>query len=330
MTAEREQRAMNRLPGRSRGLRLRRIPRGTVSLAAQRDMHVAALRPARTQNAHGGGAAARSGGELEPDLLPALLPHAGRPSESGSLPHAGAARILQNRSARTAGAAMPSNRCFSERRDCWRSIRTTPTRSTSPAISNIWRPNTTSNRCGPELGSWATYARPTTPYCGWRKPRNSSLRTSSSWSAPWPAARRGDPAALLRRGLGLLADAPYSGNRRRRQAQASGDFQGQHHRHQPRLGAAIRLRQLHRTRSPARQRPDAARTPARGGQPLHARLARRGLTPRQRLRVAGPVAAGDGILRRQTVRGVPRRAAHPEQSENRKQLTLPPCKNKHH
>ena len=68
-------------------------------------MHVAALRPARTQNAHGGGAAARSGGELEPDLLPALLPHAGRPSESGSLPHAGAARILQNRSARTAGAA---------------------------------------------------------------------------------------------------------------------------------------------------------------------------------------------------------------------------------
>ena len=68
-------------------------------------MHVAALRPARTQNAHGGGAAARSGGELEPDLLPALLPHAGRPSESGSLPYAGAARILQNRSARTAGAA---------------------------------------------------------------------------------------------------------------------------------------------------------------------------------------------------------------------------------
>ncbi len=43
--------------------------------------------------------------------------------------------------------------------DCWRSIRTTPTRSTSPAISNIWRPNTTSNRCRPELGSWATYAR---------------------------------------------------------------------------------------------------------------------------------------------------------------------------
>ncbi len=34
------------------------------------------------------------------------------------------------------------------------------------------------------------------------------------------------------------------------------------------------------TRSPARQRPDAARTPARGGQPLHARLARRGAAPR--------------------------------------------------
>ena len=54
-----------------------------------------------------------------------------------------------------------------------------------------------------------------------------------------------------------------------------------------------------------------------------------GLTPRSAFE-SQAVAAGDGILRRQTVRGVPRRAAHPEQSENRKQLTLPPCKNKHH
>ncbi|MFQ7502979.1 MAG: DUF2851 family protein [Alistipes finegoldii] len=73
----------------------------------------------------------RSGGELEPDLLPALLPHAGRPSESGSLPHAGAARILQNRSARTAAPHAVESLLFG-RRDCWRSIRTTPTRSTSP------------------------------------------------------------------------------------------------------------------------------------------------------------------------------------------------------
>lgn len=43
--------------------------------------------------------------------------------------------------------------------------------------------------------------------------------------------------------------------------------------------------------------PDAARTPARGGQPLHARLARRGANAPQRFRVAGPVATGDGILR---------------------------------
>ena len=293
-------------------------------------MHVAALRPARTQNAHGGGAAARSGGELEPDLLPALLPHAGRPSESGSLPHAGAARILQNRSARTAGAACRRIAAF-------RSVGTAGALSARhlhaqprPQFRISGGQIRHRTDAGRSLAAGRhTPGQPPRTAAGASRGilRSGRIRHGARHGLPHG---RGDPAALLRRSLGLLADAPYSGNRRRRQAQASGDFQGQHHRHQPRLGAAIRLRQLHRTRSPARQRPDAARTPARGGQPLHARLARRGADAPQRLRVAGPVAAGDGILRRQTVRGVPRRTAHPEHSENRKQLPLPPCKNKHH
>lgn len=94
-------------------------------------------------------------------------------------------------------------------------------------------------------------------------------------------------------------------------AQTHRCFQGQHHRHQPRGRAPIRLRQPYGPRVAARQRADAARTPPRRGEPLHARMARGGRPEaRQRLRVAGPAAARHGVLRRTALRGVPRRTTH--------------------
>lgn len=45
------------------------------------------------------------------------------------------------------------------------------------------------------------------------------------------------------------------------------------------------------------------------GQPLHARLAVGRNPPPQRLRIASPAATGRRVLRRKTVRGVPRRTA---------------------
>ncbi len=87
---------------------------------------------------------------------------------------------------------------------------------------------------------------------------------------------RGYPAAVLHRSVGLLAHAPHPGDRKRRTPQAFGSIQGQYHRHQPRFRPAIRLRQRHRARNAARQRPHAARTPASRGQPLHAQLAQHG------------------------------------------------------
>ena len=68
-------------------------------------MHGPALQPAGTQDAHGRRPAGRGFRELEPDLLPALFPHAGRPPEPGGVSLAGTPRPLQGRPARTAGAA---------------------------------------------------------------------------------------------------------------------------------------------------------------------------------------------------------------------------------
>lgn len=87
--------------------------------------------------------------------------------------------------------------------------------------------------------------------------------------------------------------------RQPRYAQAAGQLQGQHHRHQSGRRAAIRLRQLHGTRGAARPLAHAARTARGGGQPLHPRLAQQlRAGTRQRLRDAGAAAAGHRILRR--------------------------------
>ena len=117
--------------------------------------------------------------------------------------------------------------------------------------------------------------------------------------------------------------APHAGCRARRIPQTHRPLQGQHHRHQPRLRAAVRLRQQHGPRGAARQRPLAARTPARRGEPLHAPVGRGGRRTPQRLRVAGPAAARHGVLRGGTLRGVSRRAAHFAENRRRKDISGP-------
>ena len=119
----------------------------------------------------------------------------------------------------------------------------------------------------------------------------------------------GGSQAVLHRGVALLAHTPHSRRRERRKPQAHRSVQSQHHRHQPGRGAAIRLRQLHGQRAAARQRPDAHGAAAGRRQPLHARLDVGRRPAPQRLRIAGPAATGHRVLRRKTVRGVPRRTA---------------------
>ena len=94
-------------------------------------------------------------------------------------------------------------------------------------------------------------------------------------------------------------------------------------RHQPRLRAAVRLRQQHGPRGAARQRPLAARTAARRREPLHAPVGRGGRRTPQRLRVAGPAAARHGVLRGGALRAVPRRAAYFAENRRRKGISGP-------
>ena len=225
-------------------------------------MHGTALQSAGTQDAHGRRPAGRGFRELEPDLLPALFPHAGRPPEPGGVPLTGTPRPLQGRPARTAGAAGRRSHvlrgfgaadALSARRIHARPgarlripggqirHRTAGGRSLGTGRSSPRQPSRTASGAGGGVlhtGRIRNGTRHVMPHGG------------------------GYPAAVLHRSVGLLAHAPHPGDRKRRTPQAFGSIQGQYHRHQPRFRPAIRLWQRHRARNAARQRPHAARTRA--------------------------------------------------------------------
>ena len=179
-------------------------------------MHGTALQPAGTQDAHGRRPAGRGFRELEPDLLPALFPHAGRPPEPGGVSLAGTPRPLQGRPARTAGAA-------GRRSHVLRGF------GAADALSA----RRVHARLGARLRIPGGQIRHRTAGCrglgtGRDTPRQPSRTASGTGGRVLHTGRirngtrhvmphgRGYPAAVLHRSVGLLAHAPHPGDRKRR------------------------------------------------------------------------------------------------------------------
>ena len=169
---------------------------------------------------------------------------------------------------------MPSKRCFSAPRGLLDTLPRRRLHARSAAqISSTSRPNTRSRRRTLRSGRSREIRPANHPVLRLAQAAEffASGRVHHGTRHGLPHGR-GRPAAFLRsKRSDYWRTHHIPGDRRRRTVpSASGAFKANIIGHQPRRRPAIRLRKLHRQRTSARQRPDAPRTPAGRGQPLHA------------------------------------------------------------